>query len=37
MNTTGGAEPVQMQLNLTQEIKGSNTITVEDMLNKTAA
>lgn len=37
MNTTGGAEPVQMHLNLTQEIKGSNTITVEDMLNKTAA
>lgn len=38
MNNTGGAsEPIQMHLNLTQEIKGSTTITVEDMLNKTAA
>jgi hypothetical protein len=41
MNATGGLnstqEPIQMHLNLTQEVKGSNTITIEDMLNKTAA
>jgi hypothetical protein len=36
-NSTNGDIPQSYNLNLTQEVKANNTITVEEMLNRTAA